>query len=156
MITKIIKILIFLLVVKNLFAVEKDKQKEVSISKEVSYELCLHGIHSHHEYIKLNSEIGIETYNLYISNKEYRDVGTKYHTFYISAFIEYFYENGNRKDGGEEPYYCFIEKEYNIKNGVRIVIFKNGKRIMFDIIDEKYIQQWNQYFKGILSNSKNQ
>ena len=54
------------------------------------------------------------------------------------------------------PSLISLEKEYNIKNGVRIVIFKNGKRIMFDIIDEKYIQQWNQYFKGILSNSKNQ
>ena len=150
MIKKIATILILLMLCKNLFGAETKDKKEVEIKNiDVAYYICLQSIILYHEDIKLNSEIGIETYNLYPSHKEYRDVGTKYHTFYITAFIEYFYENtDDRKDEGEQGYTCFISRKYDKNKGVRVIIFNNNnKRIFFEFISEKSIKKWEEEIK---------
>ncbi len=148
MIKKIATILILLMLCKNLFGAETKDKKEVEIKNiDLAYHLCIHKIIVYHEIIKENSEIDIETYNLYISNTEYRDVGTSYHTFYITAFIEYVYNEMHRKDEGEQGYTCFISRKYDKAKGVRVIIFKGNEKVIFDFLSEKYIKKWEEEIK---------
>lgn len=160
MIKKIATILILLMLCKNLFGAETKDKKEVEIylkNMDVAYYLCIHKIIVYHATIKENSEIDIETFNLYISNKEYRDVGTKYYTFYISAFIEYVYNEMHRADEGEQGYTCFISRKYDKVKGVRVIIFKGNEKVIFDFASEKtikLIEAETKDFTAIKNNTK--